>query len=659
MNFKELLLNEEKRTNIFLGISLIALLISFLKIKVGQFDFAWIVIILCGLPIIKNAVVGLITRFDVKADVLVAIALISSVIIGEIFAAGVIAFIMTIGSFLEERTVAKTKAGIERLINLTPRTARVISNGETKEIDAKDVKIGDLIQVLPGETIPVDGEIHSGETSVDQSIMTGEPIPVDKTLGDDVFSGTVNQFGSIIMKATKLGKDSSLQRMIALVGSADVGKAKIVRLADRWATWIVVIALSSAVATYFITGEIIRSVTILVVFCPCALVLATPTAIMAASGNLTNYGILIKEGNALERLSEVSKIIFDKTGTLTYGKPGLTDIIPYNHLDNDINRDMIEISESNTEGDSIQIANSVRIIGSNINYNKKDLIQIIASLESKSEHPLGKAIVKYFRDNENRELIEVENFEMIIGRGIRGNIDEKEVLAGNLELLADNDISIPSRWINSNIFKFIEKGSTVIYTVIDGKFTGAIILDDVLREDAKEVISSIKKTADLEPILLTGDNERPANHMAKQVGIDKVYHNSLPETKMEVIDEYQDKGENVAMIGDGVNDAPSLKRSFIGIAMGGIGSDIAVDAADIALIGDDIKYIPHLLKLSKKTMQTININISISLTINFIAFVLAFLGILGPVIGALVHNVGSVLVIIYSSFLLRWKEKES
>jgi cation transport ATPase len=654
MNLKELLLNEEKRTSIFLGISLIALLMSFFKIKVGQFDPAWIAIILCGIPIIKDAAVGLITRFDIKADLLVAIALIASVIIGEIFAAGVIAFIMTIGAFLEEYTVSKTRAGIERLIDLTPRTARVISNGETKEIDAKDVKIGDLIQVLPGETIPVDGEIHSGETSVDQSIMTGEPIPVDKTRGDDVFSGTVNQLGSIIMKATKLGKDSSLQRMIALVESADAGKAKIVRLADKWATWIVVIALSSAIVTYFITGEIIRSVTILVVFCPCALVLATPTAIMAATGNLTKYGILIKEGNALERLSEVSKIIFDKTGTLTYGKPELTDIIPYNNINNSINGNGVEINESNTEEDSIQIVSSIKITESNTNYNKEDLIQIIASLESKSEHPLGKAIVKYFKSNENGELTEVENFEMIIGRGIRGTVNTKEVLAGTPELLADNHISIPSEWIDSTMSQFIEKGSTIIYTAIDGKFTGAIILDDVLREDAREVISSIKRT-DLEPILLTGDNEKPANHMAKQVGINQVYHNSLPETKMEVIDRYQDKGENVAMVGDGINDAPSLRRSFIGIAMGGIGSDIAVDAADIALIGDDIKYIPHLLRLSRKTMKTININIIISLTLNFIAFILAFLGILGPVLGALVHNVGSVLVIIYSSFLLKWK----
>jgi heavy metal translocating P-type ATPase len=432
MTLKELLFNEEKRTIIFLGVSLIGLLMSFFNITIVQLDLAWVAIILCGLPIIKDAVVALLTNFDIKADVLVAMALIASVTIGQIFAAGEIAFIMTIGALLEEHTVAKTRAGIERLVNLTPRTARVISNEETREIDARDVKIGNLIQVLPGETIPVDGEIYSGETSVDQSVITGEPIPVDKTLGDDVFSGTVNHFGSIIMKATKLGKDSSLQRMVTLVESADAGKSKIVRLTDKWATWIVVIALTSAITTYIVTGEIIRSVTILVVFCPCALVLATPTAIMAATGNLTKYGILIKEGDALERLSKVSKIIFDKTGTLTYGKPELTNIIPYTDVYISSN-DRIYLNETST------------------NNHKVDLIQIIASLESKSEHPLGKAIVKHFKDHENRKLFEVKNFARVIGRGVRGTVGEKEILAGNLEFLADNHIKIPgSAHLGSN-----------------------------------------------------------------------------------------------------------------------------------------------------------------------------------------------------------------
>jgi len=313
--------DEEKRTVLFLIISLPALIVSFFNIGSLPVDLAWIAILLCGIPIIKEAIVGLVTEFDVKADVLVSIALVASVIIGEIFAAGEVAFIMALGAYLEERTVAKARAGIEKLVHLTPTTARVIRNGEETIVSAEQVQVGDVLRVLAGETIAVDGIIVDGQTSVNQAVMTGESLPVDKSAGDEVSSGTVNQFGTFDMKATKVGEDSSLQRMIRLVQSADAGKAKIVGIADRWATWIVIIALTSAAATWLITGEIIRAVTILVVFCPCALVLATPTAIMAGIGNATKYGILIREGDALERLSEVKRIAFDKTGTLTYGKP--------------------------------------------------------------------------------------------------------------------------------------------------------------------------------------------------------------------------------------------------------------------------------------------------------------------------------------------------
>ena len=301
---KDLFLNETKRSILFLVISGISLLISFLEPENAAFDSAWIAIVLCGIPIIIEAVEGLVTRFDIKADVLVSLALIASVIIGEIFAAGEVAFIMQIGSLLEELTVAKARAGIEKLVHLTPLTARKIQNEKEEIIPAREVAVGDLLRVLPGETIPVDGVILSGETSVNQAVMTGESLPVDKGPGDEVSSGTVNQFGSFDMKASRVGEDSSIQRMIRLVRSADAEKAKIVRLADRWATWIVVIALTAAALTWLISGEIIRSVTILVVFCPCALVLATPTAIMAAIGNATKHGFLVREGDALERLAQ-------------------------------------------------------------------------------------------------------------------------------------------------------------------------------------------------------------------------------------------------------------------------------------------------------------------------------------------------------------------
>ena len=285
------------------------------------FDAAWAAVILCGIPIILEAVIGLVTAFDIKADVLVSIALIASLIIGEDFAAGEVAFIMQLGALLEDLTVARARAGIEKLVHLTPQTARRLTGGREEAIPAEQVAVGDVLRVLPGETVPVDGEILTGQTSINQAVMTGESLPVDKGPGDEVSSGTVNQFGAFEMRATKVGEDSSIQRMIRLVQSADAGKARIVGLADRWATWIVVAALTAAALTGLITRDPIRAVTILVVFCPCALVLATPTAIMAAIGNATRHGFLVREGDALERLAQVDRCAFDKTGTLTLGTP--------------------------------------------------------------------------------------------------------------------------------------------------------------------------------------------------------------------------------------------------------------------------------------------------------------------------------------------------
>ncbi len=347
---------------VLLVVSGIAVVCSLLKFQPFPFDTAWIAIVLCGLPIVLEAVIGLVTAFDIKADVLVSLALIASVCIGETFAAGEVAFIMQLGALLEELTVAKARAGIEKLVHLTPQTARVKRSGTEEIIPAEQVRVGDRIRVLPGESVPVDGIILSGQTSVNQAVMTGESLPVDKTAGDTVSSGTVNQFGAFEMEATKVGQDSSIQRMIRLVQSADAGKAKIVGLADRWATWIVVTALSAAALTWLITGQIIRAVTILVVFCPCALVLATPTAIMATIGNATRHGFLVREGDALERLSKVKVIAFDKTGTLTCGTP------------------------------EVVAAKSI-----SERFDKSEIYRLTASAEQFSEHPLGKAIVSCYK----------------------------------------------------------------------------------------------------------------------------------------------------------------------------------------------------------------------------------------------------------------------
>ncbi|ENK0837933.1 cation-translocating P-type ATPase [Clostridium botulinum] len=618
-NVKSIFTDETKRNIFFLVLSGIALIVSFFDLGHLPVNVAWISIALCGAPIIIGAIKGLITEFDIKADVLVSMALIASVIIGEIFAAGEVAFIMQIGALLEELTVAKAQAGIEKLVHLTPRTARIIRGNKEEIIDAKKVQVGDILRVLGGETIVVDGIITKGQTSIDQSVMTGESMPVDKSLGDEVSSGTVNQFGTFEMKAIKVGEDSSLQRMIRLVQSADAGKAKIVGIADRWATWIVVIAVTAAILTWIITGEIIRAVTILVVFCPCALVLATPTAIMAAIGNATKYGILVHEGDALERLSKVKKIIFDKTGTLTYGKPEIVTVKSF--------------SDS---------------------YTDEDLYEVLASAELRSEHPLGKAVVECFRQTGNIST-EPEKFTMLPGRGVLAKVNGEKIFAGNEKLMKDNHISLKDE-VLKEAKSYLSKGSTIIYIAIDNIMVGFSALSDTLRKNAPYMIGNIKALG-ITPVLLTGDNAEAAGYISNKISISEVKADCLPEDKLDTIHDIQIGGELVCMVGDGVNDAPALKKAYVGIAMGGVGSDIAVDAADIALVSDDISQLPHLFELSKKMMTTIKINLSFSMILNFAAIILAITGVLNPIVGALVHNAGSVLVIINSALLLKWKKK--
>ena len=607
-----------RRDIAFLAVSGIALLISIFGGLDLPVDPAWVAILLCGVPILLEALHGLITAFDIKADVLVSIALVASVIIGEDFAAGEVAFIMQLGALLEELTVARARAGIEKLVKLTPRTARVLHDGQADILPAEQVRVGDMVRVLPGETIPVDGVIVSGQTSVNQAIMTGESMPVDKSAGDSVASGTVNQFGSIDLRAGKVGEDSSIQRMIRLVQTADAGKAKIVGLADRWATWIVVIALSAAVLTWLFTGQIIRAVTILVVFCPCALVLATPTAIMAAIGNATHHGFLVREGDALERLASVRRVAFDKTGTLTLGAPRVAAVHTL----------CPELDEA-------------------------ALFTLVAAAEQLSEHPLGKAIVTSWRENGAGLLPAADQFQMLPGRGVQAVVEGRTILAGNRAMLAEQGIPLPQAAARAADAS-LEEGCTVIYIACDNRAVGLLALSDTVRPEAHAALAEVQALG-VEPVLLTGDNEKAARHLARQLGINSWHAGCLPQDKLRYMDDSLAEGQPVAMIGDGINDAPALKRAQVGIAMGGIGSDIAVEAADIALINDDLRELPHLVALSRRMMFVIRCNLTFSMALNFLAITLAITGLLNPVVGALVHNAGSVFVILHSAFLLGWR----
>lgn len=611
-----------KRTVFFLIVSGIALIFSFFAPPTFfPIDPSWVSIILCGLPILREAAEGLFTRFDIKADVLVSMALIASVIIGETFAAGEIAWIMTIGSLLEELTVEKARAGIAELVELSPETARVFRNGQLINIPADQVQVDDLLQVLPGEKVPTDGIIIDGTTAIDESVMTGESMPVDKTVGDGVMSGTINRFGAFTMRATKVGKESSVNRLIALVQSADANKTKIVRLADRWATWVVVAALTSAAVIWYVTDEVVRAVTILVVFCPCALVLATPTAVMAAIGNATRKGFLIRAGDALERLADVEKTAFDKTGTLTEGHP--------------------------------VVVNTVAAEG----YSEKEVFTYAASVEKLSEHPLGKAIVKSYQDRYcATELLPVNNFKMLPGLGIKANIHNRIIEIGNLKLINKDDLSnAPTQSLIQLAEEASASGRSIAYVYLDKKLIGFVSLEDEIRPHAKEVISELSALK-IEPVLLTGDKKTAANHVAQEVGIQNVVSECLPETKLAYIKNASETGQKILMVGDGINDAPALKQAHVGIAMGGIGSGIAVEAADIVTVSDRIEEIPTLIKLSRKMMLVIKINLTLAMSINFIAIILAMGGWMGPVVGALVHNAGSVLVILHSASLLRLNE---
>ena len=597
-----------KKDIILLCISGGALIVSLLGIPL-PFNAAWIAIILCGIPIILEAAVAIIDSHDFTADFLVSVALIASVLIGEDFAAGEVAFIMQLGGLLEELTVSKAKKGLEKLVRLTPKTARILRDDGSIEMIASDsVRSGDIIRILPGETIPADGIITEGMTSVNEAVMTGESIPSDKKTGDEVLSGTINQFGAITIKASKDGCDSSIQRMVRLMESADAGKAKIVRLADRWAVWIVVTALTAAALTWIITGEIIRAVTILVVFCPCSLVLATPTAIMAAIGNASKHGFLVKEGDALERFASTDTVAFDKTGTITEGRPKVSGAV----------------------GDD-------------------RILQVAASAEVSSEHPLGKAIVRSYEGT----LLPCSSFRMIPGGGIESTVDERNIIAGSRDFLKMKGIPIPEN--NDKIF--IDEGDAIIHVAEDGSYLGFIALSDTIREESRPIISSLR-SAGAEPLLLTGDHREAAMSIAGKSGISEVVHSCHPEDKLRKIKSLQEQGHHVTMIGDGINDAPALKAADTGIAMGGIGSDIAMDAADIVLINDNLRGLPFLLRLSKTMMRTIRRNIIFSMLLNFIAIILAMTGILNPVAGALVHNSGSVIVIISSVLLLGFREKK-
>ena len=578
-------------------------------------DPAWVSVVISGLPLLYLAVWRIIYNPGIRkisSALLITIAMFAALAIGDLFAAGEVAFIMAVGAILEDMTTKRARKGLRQLISLAPVQGRRIRDGREEMIRAEEIRPGDILRVLPGETIPADGRVASGETSVDQSVMTGESLPVDKGVGDEVFCGTLNCFGAIDLEVVREGEDSSLRQMIRLVQEAENRQAPMQRIADRCASWLVPAALLIALGAYIAAGNIVTAVTVLVVFCPCALVLATPTAIMAAIGQAVKHGVIIKSGEALENMGRVDVIAFDKTGTLTCGRLAVSDILP--------------------------LASSI---------SEEKLLELAASAELKSEHPLAKAIISFA---EEREMIltEPEVFRMMAGRGVYAELSGKKVLCGSERFLEEQGVAA-DRETRNFLERLRVQGKASLLVAEEGRCIGIIALSDVLRPEAEEMIRQLHDMR-VRTVLLTGDNRKTAAYFAEQAGITEARAELLPEEKVKSIRELQ-REHHVCMIGDGVNDAPALKTADVSAAMGSMGSDIAVDAADIALMGDDLSRIPYLKRLSDATVKTIKASIGMSMTINFAAIILSVLGMLNPTTGALVHNAGSCFVVLFAALL--------
>lgn len=603
----------------------IFLLMSFIFPRVNIIlpaDPAWVTVFICGLPLLYLAVKRIIYNpgiSKISSALLITIAMIAAIIIGDLFAAGEVAFIMAIGAILEEMTTDRAKKGLKKLIALAPSQGRRISNGSEEMIPAEKIRENDILRILPGETIPVDGKIISGETSVDQSVMTGESLPVDKAVGDDVFCGTINRFGAIDIKATKVGEDSSLQKLIRMVREAEDKKAPMARIADKCASWLVPAAFMIAVITGILTDNLERAVTVLVVFCPCALVLATPTAIMAAIGQATKHGVIIKSGESLEKMGKVDTVAFDKTGTLTYGKLKISDIVSFND-----------------------------------DFSAEDILYLTASAESKSEHPLGKAVYSSALSS-GIKTAETEDFRMMSGKGVSAKIAGKTYYCGNEKYLCQYGILLNEK-AGEKADKLRKQGKAMIFTASETECLGLIALSDEIRPQVGKIVSDLA-ALHTDTVLLTGDSKNAAGYFADLSGIKNVYAELLPEEKVMQISKLLQQHKTVCMIGDGVNDAPALKTASVGVAMGSFGSDIAVEAADIALMSDDLSKIPYLKKLSDATVKTIKFSIALSMCINFIAVTLSVAGILTPTSGALVHNAGSCFVVLIAALLYDRKFK--
>ena len=537
------------------------LLLSFVLPRVGMalpIDPAWITVIVSGIPLLYLALWRIVHNpgiSKISSALLITIAMFAAIAVGDLFAAGEVAWIMAIGAILEDMTTNRARKGLKKLIHLAPTQGRRVRDGVEELVSPEQIQAGDILRILPGEAVPVDGVIVRGETSVDQSILTGESLPLDRGPGEEVFCGTINRFGAVDIQATQVGEDSSLQKLIRMVQEAEKKQAPMQRIADRCASWLVPAALLIAIIAGLVKQDLVPAVTVLVVFCPCALVLATPTAIMAAIGQATKHGVIIKSGEALENMGKADTIVFDKTGTLTYGRLEVSDIVPLQEgLDN------------------------------------RTLLSLAASAEAKSEHPLGKAIVACAKA-QALPITESTDFQMAAGKGIRAQVAGQSLRCGHAKYRAENGVVIEAA-IRAKLEHLHTQGKASVLVAEGTRCLGILALSDVLRPEAKGVVAQLT-AMHVSTALLTGDSQTTARYFASRIGISAVRAQLLPADKVSCIAQLQETGQKVCMIGDGVNDAPALKVASVGVAMGSMGSDIAVEAADIVLMSDGRRRPPR------------------------------------------------------------------
>jgi len=604
----------------FLGILIIfAVLFEYVWETALPFDFSIISLIVAGGYVIKSTVEATIELKKVTAGILVVFALIGTTYVGEYLAGAIVAFMMIFGEFLEEVTLEKTKDAVRDLIKFVPNTCRKKISNEYKVVPLYEIEVGDYVQVIPGERIPVDGIIIAGQAAINEASITGESMPVDKTSGDQVYVGSLNETGVIEVKTEKIGSDTVLGKIIKTVHMAQNNKGDAQKAADEFAKYFVPIIVVICIAVWFMTKDIMRAMTILVIACPCALVLATPTAVVASVGNAAKKGILIKGGVVIENSAKVTVVCLDKTGTITKGKPKVVDFVQFN------------------------------------NWNRREVIETAAMVEKNSQHPIGKAIVEFIKKDGTvgMENIPDAEFEMLFGRGVKVKFNEALYEVSNKKVLKDH---IYSQEIKNYLESQEKMGRTALAVIKNGSIIGALAVADTIRDTAKSAIEGLKGLGLKRIIMLTGDNEAAAKTISEEVGITEFRANLLPEDKLDIIRKLQSQGEVVAMIGDGVNDAPALVLSDVGIAMGAVGTDVAIEAANIALMSDNIELLAPTFALSRRTYKIIKQNIwFFSVVVNIVGVYFSGMGWLNPIIAAIIHNASSVFVVINSSRLLTYK----